>query len=438
MAGQVPSIYYINVPDTDVTFKFLISLFFSMAFINLVDFADIHTENGKLPVPVDFLLDEFPALGVIPDWDRKIATVRSRQINCIMIIQDIPQLKKRYLESWMTILNNCGCMLTLGINESQETAPYLSQRIGETSIEVVSKSESVVADRAKSFMSKQSTGVGKRAFLSPAEICELSRDGSIILFADHQPVYANKFPFTLHPDSKKMEDTLPADVIDFSDKTARKTLRISEAAYRKQFWESHQMQPNMDYKNLNGALFAEPPQDPATMVFSMIRDDFSSIRKYGARLLHMATVKERAYSNREIEDSVVGIEKELVDESAEKGAFQRFYNNYRHDSCQQPVQFCDLSIEIDGYSGEALFFQEQPAGGENSERKPEWMTTKSETQGLTPNEQTEKSDSLDEAPPRRGRSLKNNTDWNAFSIPTKEMKEPQETGKIGNLPKAKT
>ena len=438
MAGQVPSIYYINFPDTDVTFKFLISLFFSMAFINLVDFADIHTENGKLPVPVDFLLDEFPALGVIPDWDRKIATVRSRQINCIMIIQDIPQLKKRYLESWMTILNNCGCMLTLGINESQETAPYLSQRIGETSIEVVSKSESVVADRAKSFMSKQSTGVGKRAFLSPAEICELSRDGSVILFADHQPVYANKFPFTLHPDAAKMEDTLPAAVIDFSDKAARKTLRMAEAAYRKQFWESHQMQPNMDYRKLDGALFTEPPQDPVAMVLSMLRDDFSSIKKNGARLIQMATVKERAHSNRETEVPVVVIEEEKVNESAEKGAFQRFYDDYRHGSCQQPVQFCDLSIEIDDFSGEALFIQEQPAGNEDGESKPAWSMTKSGTQGLTPNEQIKKADSADEAPPRRGRSLKNNTDWNAFSIPTKEMKESPETVKNGNLPKAKS
>lgn len=329
-------------------------------------------------------------------------------------------------------------MLTLGINESQETAPYLSQRIGETSIEVVSKSESVVADRAKSFMSKQSTGVGKRAFLSPAEICELSRDGSVILFADHQPVYANKFPFTLHPDAAKMEDTLPAAVIDFSDKAARKTLRMAEAAYRKQFWESHQMQPNMDYRKLNGALFTEPPQDPVAMVLSMLRDDFFSIRKYGARLIQMATVKERAHSNRETEVPVVVIKEEKVNESAEKGAFQRFYDDYRHNSCQQPVHFYDLSIEIDDFSGEALFIQEQPAGNEDGESRPSWTMTKSGTQGLTPNEQIKKSDSADEAPPRRGRSLKNNTDWNAFSIPTKEMKESPETVKNGNLPKAKS
>ena len=277
LPGQVPCIYFLNFPDTNDTYRFVVSLFFSMAFIALVDYADIHTKNGKLPVAVDFLLDEFPALGVIPDWDRKIATVRSRDINCVMIVQDIPQLKKRYLESWMTILNNCGCLLTLGINEPKETATWLSERIGEASIEVVSESETVIAGTAKSFMSKQSVGVGKRRFLSPAEICELSRDGSIVIFTDHKPVYVNKFPYTLFPDAEKLYDTLPENVTDFTDKKARTLLRAAEKAYQEEFWLTHALHPDMNYKDISDALYTEPPESPISMTLAMIRDDLMYI-----------------------------------------------------------------------------------------------------------------------------------------------------------------
>ena len=440
MAGQVPSIYYINFPDTDVTFKFIISLFFSMAFINLVDYADIHTSDGKLPVPVDFLLDEFPALGVIPDWDRKIATVRSRQINCVMIIQDIPQLKKRYLESWMTILNNCGCMLTLGINESQETAPYLSQRIGETSIEVVSKSESVVADRAKSFMSKQSTGVGKRAFLSTAEICELSRDGSLILFADHQPIYANKFPFFLHPDAEKMEDTLPDDVINFSDRAARQTFRQAEAAYRQCFWETHPMHPDMKYKDLNGALFSEPPQNPTAMVLSVIRDDCKAVKDCAKRFTQRRPRKE-LISHRGAENHPILAAENQNSVSAEKGAFKEFYEEFRNNAGQKAVQYNDLSIEIDSDTGEVISFHEiLPNSIEDNEKTTELSLTRGQ-EGAESTGQLQNPDHISREPQYRGRSLnlKNDANWNVFSGSGKDMKEPQNTVKGGgNLPKAKS
>ena len=366
LAGQVPCIYYINFPDTDVTFKFIISLFFSMAFINLVDYADIHTKNGKLPVPVDFLLDEFPALGVIPDWDRKIATVRSRQINCVMIIQDVPQLKKRYLESWMTILNNCGCLLTLGINEPAETAPYLSRRIGETSIEVVSKSESRFAGRPDPFVSKQSTGVGKREFLSVAEICELSRDGSLILFADHQPVYANKFPYILHPDAEKMEDTLPGDVIDFSDREGRKRLREIESAYRERFWKEHVMYPDMKYGDLSDALLADKPQAPVSMLAAMLRDDWRAIKKALAGRLKPIRVNRKSSETGDYNTETSG------DHSAEKGAFRRFYEEYNKQAgC---LRYRDLGREDSDMSGKTVFIDDGsvssfPGRGKNEPTK---------------------------------------------------------------------
>lgn len=277
LPGRTPCIYFLNFPDTNDTFRFVVSLFFSMAFIVLVDYADTHTAKGRLPVPVDFLLDEFPALGIIPDWDRKIATVRSRDINLVMIVQDIPQLKDRYERSWMTILDNCGCLLTLGINEPKETAKWLSERIGEASIEVKSQSESVVAGKSKSFLSKQSVGVGKRQLLSPAEICEISRDGSVVIFTDHKPVYVNKIPYTLFPDAGKLYDTQPEDVVDFTDREGRRLLRAAEEEYRREYWKTHVEFPDMNYRDLSDALFTESPAGPFSMTFSMVKDDLKAV-----------------------------------------------------------------------------------------------------------------------------------------------------------------
>ena len=431
MAGKVPSIYYINFPDTDVTFKFIISLFFSMAFINLVDYADIHTADGKLPIPVDFLLDEFPALGVIPDWDRKIATVRSRQINCVMIIQDIPQLKKRYLESWMTILNNCGCLITLGINEPNETAPYLSKRIGEASIEVVSKSESVVADKARSFMSKQSVGVGKRAFLSVAEICELSRDGSILLFADHQPVYANKFPYILHPDAEKLEDTLPADVIDFTDRAARRVFREAEEAYRQRFWNTHEMHPDMKYKDLNDALFTDPPQSPIAMVLNMLRDDWSSVRKKGKRLIIGHIIKDSIGSFETEEGLTVLSGVQNGNMSAEKGAFGGFYEEYRKKNGAQNFHYSNLSSEIRFSADSCQSVQCQTATVSPAGKIPEEPVKAEQRHDAY----SQPASFSGQAVQHRSRSLKSISDMSSIAL--KEIKEPQVIVGSGNLPKAR-
>ena len=336
LPGQVPCIYFLNFPDTNDTYRFVVSLFFSMAFIALVDYADIHTKNGKLPVAVDFLLDEFPALGVIPDWDRKIATVRSRDINCVMIVQDIPQLKKRYLESWMTILNNCGCLLTLGINEPKETATWLSERIGEASIEVVSESETVIAGTAKSFMSKQSVGIGKRQFLSPAELCELSRDGSIVIFTDHKPVYVNKFPYTLFPDADKLYDTLPEDLTDFTDKKASALLRAAERAYQEEFWLTHARHPDMNYKDVSDALYTDPPQSPVSMLLDMVREDLTHIfqllcnagKWIQTSLFHRSAEDEMESEDAHDDADFIAEDKSLHTKTATKGAFRDFFSEY--------------------------------------------------------------------------------------------------------------
>lgn len=384
LPGRTPCIYFLNFPDTNDTFRFLVSLFFSMAFIVLVDYADNHTAKGRLPVPVDFLLDEFPALGIIPDWDRKIATVRSRDINLVMIVQDIPQLKDRYERSWMTILDNCGCLLTLGINEPKETAKWLSERIGEASIEVKSETESVVAGKAKSFMSRQSVGVGKRLLLSPAEMCEISRDGSVVIFTDHKPVYVNKIPYTVFPDADKLYDTQPEDVVDFRDKDARKLLRAAEEEYRMEYWKTHYECPDMNYRDVSDALFTEAPSDPFSMTAKMIRDDTRMLINAVWQFIKKNLVKSDCRNELRDEekpdcvtyDAEISLipDNEYVRktmETAPRKSFHDFYKKYRSEHSGDKVNEKDtISVEVNKRHGE-----EQKLQDEDCNRKQAVMET---------------------------------------------------------------
>lgn len=104
LPGQKPCIYYIVSSDVDSSRDFLVSLFFTFLFIKLVKYADSRTD-GKCENDVFFFLDEFANIGEIPDFNKKISTVRSRGIALIPIIQNIGQIKNRYpKEMWQEII----------------------------------------------------------------------------------------------------------------------------------------------------------------------------------------------------------------------------------------------------------------------------------------------------------------------------------------------
>lgn len=113
LPGQKPCIYYVISSDVDSSKDFLVSLFFTFLFIKLVKYADSR-EDGKCENEVYFFLDEFANIGEIPDFNRKISTVRSRGIALIPIVQNIGQIKNRYpLDTWQEIIGNCDLRLCL-------------------------------------------------------------------------------------------------------------------------------------------------------------------------------------------------------------------------------------------------------------------------------------------------------------------------------------
>lgn len=326
LPGKQPCAYFVQFPDVHTTYKFLTALFFSMMFTYLTDYADLVEDDatgkklGKLLTPVDFLLDEFPSIGTLPDWDSKMAVMRSRKINIVMIIQDFPQLVKRYSESWKTIVNNCGCILTLGINEPDDTASWISSRCGTATVEVSSSStRSIGGSRNDPLIQQVSEGLGKRPLLNVDEVCTIDRDGSLLIITDHGAVYVHKFPYINFADSKKLYDTLPKDVISISDKANREIFEAAEREYLNQYWSEHEMHPNINYKDLSTAMYTERPEGPFAIAWDVVSGDI----KTGVRFIKKKVLKSKKPS----ESS--GKNDDYVFVSAEKGAFQEFYENYK-------------------------------------------------------------------------------------------------------------
>ena len=157
LPGKEKCAYFCITSDQDSTFDFLSSLFFSFLFIKLVRFADRNGVDGKLPKAVNFILDEFPNIGAIPDFKKKISTVRSRNISISVIFQNIAQLKNRYpYDEWQEIIGNCDTQIALGCTDEM-TARFLSDRTGEVTISVSSQSKHLWIASACTYSLPEST-----------------------------------------------------------------------------------------------------------------------------------------------------------------------------------------------------------------------------------------------------------------------------------------
>lgn len=212
--GSEKCAYFCITSDQHSAFDFLAVLFYSMLFIKLVEYADTHGVKGRCPVPINFVLDEFPNIGAIPDFTKKISTVRSRGLNIAVIFQNIAQLQNRYpYGQWEEILGNCDTHLFLGCTDAT-TAKFISDRTGVVTVGVSSKSKD---KRVGSFIDskeyKESSSIGKRNLLTPDEVLRLTPDDELILLRGQKPLKAGKFDYSCHPESTLLTDGRVADYI---------------------------------------------------------------------------------------------------------------------------------------------------------------------------------------------------------------------------------
>lgn len=239
--GLRKSAFFVITSDQHSAFDFLAVLFYSMMFIKLVKLAQA-SPNGKLPVRVNFILDEFANIGAIPDFEKKISTVRKYKMDITVIIQNIAQLQNRYPKGkWEEIIGNCDTTVFLGCTDNT-TAAYVSENTGIATIEVVSENHSKnMSSMLKSIDYKESSGLGKRAILNPDEVKQMDRNEEIIFLHGQKPLKAQKYWYWEHPDAEKMEsgkvsDYLPnwkkaEDSSSFEEKKNRETVGTSQEQY---------------------------------------------------------------------------------------------------------------------------------------------------------------------------------------------------------------
>lgn len=198
--GDKKTALFVIISDTDDTFNFVVSIMYSQLFNLLCDKAD-DVYGGRLPVHVRFLLDEFANIGLIPKFEKLIATIRSREISASIILQAQSQLKAIYKDHADTIVGNCDSMIFLGGKE-KTTLKELSETLGKETIDLYNTSEN--RSNQKSFgLNYQKTG---KDLMSQDEITVMDGGKCILQLRGVRPFLSDKYDITKHKNYKLLED----------------------------------------------------------------------------------------------------------------------------------------------------------------------------------------------------------------------------------------
>ena len=214
--GDRKTALFVIISDTDDTFNFVVSIMYSQLFNLLCDKAD-DEYGGRLPVHVRCLLDEFANIGLIPKFEKLIATIRSREISASIILQAQSQLKAIYKDNADTIVGNCDNTLFLGGKE-KTTLKELSETLGKETIDLYNTSET--RSNANSYgLNYQKTG---KELMSQDEITVMDGSKCIFQLRGVRPFLSDKFDITKHKNYKLLEDFDKKNVFDIEDYIKRK------------------------------------------------------------------------------------------------------------------------------------------------------------------------------------------------------------------------
>ncbi|HEO1145696.1 TPA: type IV secretory system conjugative DNA transfer family protein [Streptococcus pyogenes] len=214
--GDRKTALFVIISDTDDTFNFVVSIMYSQLFNLLCDKAD-DEYGGRLPVHVRCLLDEFANIGLIPKFEKLIATIRSREISASIILQAQSQLKAIYKDNADTIVGNCDSTLFLGGKE-KTTLKELSETLGKETIDLYNTSET--RSNANSYgLNYQKTG---KELMSQDEITVMDGSKCIFQLRGVRPFLSDKFDITKHKNYKLLEDYDKKNVFDIESYMKRK------------------------------------------------------------------------------------------------------------------------------------------------------------------------------------------------------------------------
>ena len=198
--GDRKTAFFVIISDTDATFNFVVAMMYSQLFNLLCDKAD-NEYGGRLPVHVRCLLDEFSNIGKIPNFEKLIATIRSREISACIILQAQSQLKAIYKDNADTITGNCDSTLFLGGKE-KTTLKELSEVLGKETIDLYNTSETR-SNQNSYGLNYQKLG---KALMSEDELAVMDGGKCILQLRGVRPFLSDKFDITRHPNYKYLSD----------------------------------------------------------------------------------------------------------------------------------------------------------------------------------------------------------------------------------------
>lgn len=198
--GEKKTALFVIISDTDATFNFVVSIMYSQLFNLLCDKAD-DVYNGRLPVHVRMLLDEFANIGQIPQFEKLIATIRSREISASIILQSKSQLKAIYKDNADTIEGNCDTTLFLGGKE-KTTLKELAEVLGKETIDLYNTSDTRGTSQSYG-LNYQKTG---KELMSQDEIAVMDGGKCIMQLRGVRPFFSDKFDITKHKRYRELSD----------------------------------------------------------------------------------------------------------------------------------------------------------------------------------------------------------------------------------------
>jgi len=221
--GEKRTALFLIMSDTDASFNFLISMAYSQMFNLLCEKAD-DEHGGRLPVHVRCLIDEFANIGQIPNFEKLIATIRSREISACIVLQALSQLKAIYKDNADTIVGNCDTLLFLGGKETT-TLKKMEELLGKETIDTYNTGESRGREISHS-LNYQKLG---KPLMSMDELAVMDGGKCILQLRGVRPFLSDKYDITAHPNYQYLADSNPKNAFHIEKYLSRQLqLRLEE------------------------------------------------------------------------------------------------------------------------------------------------------------------------------------------------------------------
>lgn len=221
--GEKRTALFLIMSDTDGSFNFLISMAYSQMFNLLCEKAD-DEHGGRLPVHVRCLIDEFANIGQIPNFEKLIATIRSREISACIVLQAQSQLKAIYKDNADTIVGNCDTLLFLGGKE-KTTLKEMEELLGKETIDTYNTGESRGRETSHS-LNYQKLG---KSLMSMDELAVMDGGKCILQLRGVRPFLSDKYDITAHPNYRYLSDADPKNAFNIEKYQHRQLkLRLEE------------------------------------------------------------------------------------------------------------------------------------------------------------------------------------------------------------------